>query len=123
MDKELIQKLKEKLEQDKDNIEKELETFAVKDPKLKHDWDSIFPKDAPESGGQNMEYAADQVEEYSTRLPIEYSLEIRLKDINLAIEKIKKGNYGFCEKCNKKIILERLKVHPEAKFCMECEKE
>jgi len=38
------------------------------------------------------------------------------------LEKIKKGKYGICEKCGKKIPEERLKAFPEARFCMKCEK-
>jgi RNA polymerase-binding transcription factor DksA len=122
MDKKLLKELQLKLKQEKASIEKELESFAKKDPKLKSDWDSRFPKYNGGTGGEILEEAADEVEEYSTRLPIEYSLELRLKDINSALEKIEGKKYGICEKCGKKISTERLKVCPEAKFCIKCEK-
>ncbi len=118
MDKKLIKEIKEKLEKDKEAIQKELQNFAKKDPHLKDDWDSFFPKF--DSGG--LEEAADEVEEYSTRLPLEFNLEIKLRDINLALEKIKKGTYGKCEKCNKAISQERLKIFPEARTCSKCQK-
>jgi len=107
--------IKEKLEQEKSAIEKQLETFANKDPNLKGDWDSRFPK-----FDGNMEEAADEVEEYSSRLPVEFSLETRLRDISLALEKLGKGKYGQCEKCDKKIEKERLEIYPAARFCMKC---
>jgi len=44
-----------------------------------------------------------------------------LKDIDLALEKIQNGKYEICEKCGKEIPEERLKVHPEARFCIKCE--
>ena len=69
-----------------------------------------------------MEDAADQVEEYVTLLPIEHNMELRLQSINSALEKMKKGKYGKCEKCGKKIIEERLKIYPEARFCVKCER-
>jgi len=58
------QEIKEKLEQEKAAIEKQLGTFANKDPNLKGDWDSRFPK-----FDGNIEEAADEVEEYGSRLP------------------------------------------------------
>ena len=116
-----LKKIKEQLESKKRMLEEELEKFAKRDEKLKGDWDSKFPKfDGGEAGGGLLEKAADEVEEYATRLSIEYSLESRLRDINLALEKIKKGKYGKCEKCRKEISKARLKVCPEAKTCSKC---
>ena len=122
MTKKLLEELEQKLKEKKAALEKDLRAFAKKDPKLKGDWDSNFPKYNGGTGGQNLEDAADEVEEYTHRLSIEYNLETRLKDINLALEKIKRGHFGTCENCKKKISLERLKVCPEAKLCLKCEK-
>lgn len=47
----------------------------------------------------------------------------KLNDINKALNKLKNGTYGKCEKCNKEIPLERLEAMPSAKLCMSCEKE
>lgn len=118
MNKKTLQLLKEKLEQDKEKLEKMLESFAEKDKKVSGDWDTRFPSWDGEIGGAALERAADQVEEYSTLLPIEHSLELRLKNINSALEKIKKGKYGICEKCKKPIKIKRLKISPEAQFCL-----
>lgn len=118
-----MQNFKEKLEAEKKILEEELSRFAKKDPQLKEDWDSTFPKFDGEIGGSALETAADEVEEYESRLPIEYSLETRLRDINLALGKIKNGQYGVCEKCNKKIDENRLKVCPEARLCLKCQEE
>ena len=90
-------------------------TFADKDPRLKGDWDSRFPK-----FDGNIEEAADEVEEYSSRLPVEFSLETRLRDVNLAIEKLAQDKYGKCDKCGKDIEGKRLEIHPAARFCMKC---
>lgn len=120
MDKKLTQELKEKLEQQKTAVEEQLKTFADKDPNLKGDWDSKFPKFNGEFGGAALESAADEVEEYETRLPVEHSLEIRLQNINSALEKIGGDKYGKCENCGKEIGEDRLRVSPEARFCMNC---
>jgi len=122
VNKKLVRELKEKLEKEKSQIEEELKKFAKKDEKLKGDWDTIFPRwDGTASGGGRLETAADEVEEYSTLLSIEHSLELKLKNIDLALEKIEKGQYGRCEKCGKEIAEDRLKVSPEARFCLKCE--
>jgi RNA polymerase-binding transcription factor DksA len=115
-----LKKIKERLEKDKTAIEKELKEFAKKDERLKHDWDTKFPKFNSGTGSQAVEDEAGEVEEYVTKLPIEYSLETRLRDINLALEKIKAGKYGKCEKCGKAISQERLAVVPEARTCTAC---
>lgn len=115
-----LKKTKKGLEIKKNLIEEELRRFAKKDEQLKGDWDTKFPKLNGGSGSQTLEEAADEVEEYVTKLPIEHSLEIRLKDINLALEKIEKRQYGRCEKCRKKIPKERLEAYPEARFCLKC---
>jgi len=49
-------------------------------------------------------------------------LELKLKNVDLALEKIKKGKYGICEKCGKEIEEKRLEVYPEARLCQKCKK-
>jgi len=121
MNKKLLKELKEKLEKERSRVEEELKKFAKKDEKLPGDWDARFPSfNGGESGGALLEKEADEVEEYSTLLPLEYALELRLKNINLALEKIKKEKYGICEKCEKEIEIERLRISPEARLCLKC---
>lgn len=116
MDKELIQELKKKLELQKISLQKELESFADEDKNLKHNWEARYPN--REDGDKDEE--ADEMQEYDNALSLEYSLESRLKDVNMALEKIKKGEYGVCEKCGKEIDKERLLACPEAKTCLKC---
>ena len=121
MEKKLLTNLKQKLEKEKEGIEKQLERFADKDKKLKDDWDTRFPKfNGNEAGGAALEQAADEVEEYANLLPVEYALELKLKNINLALKKIETGKYGICEKCKKPIPDKRLKAFPEASACAKC---
>jgi RNA polymerase-binding transcription factor DksA len=120
MDENLLKELREKLEERKKLIELQLEGFAKKDKTIKGDWDTKYPRTDSATGGSQLEDAADEVEEYSNLLPVEHSMELQLVDIGSAIEKIKKGTYGKCEKCGKEISEERLKAYPEAKTCNEC---
>ena len=118
MEKKLIEELREKLELQKNSIQKELESFASEDPNLKHNWDAKFPnrEDA------DKDESADDAQEYDNMLSLEHNLELRLKDIKSALEKMENGTYGVCEKCGKEIEKDRLMAAPEAKFHMKCNK-
>jgi len=116
MNQELIKNLKQSLESNKISIQKELGSFAKEDKTLKHNWDTKYPN--REDGDKDEE--ADEVQEYDNKLSLEYSLELKLKDVNMALEKMEKGGYGICEKCGKKIDEERLLACPEAKTCLKC---
>lgn len=116
MNKELIEELKEKLESEKKSLTQELEKFAKKDDEPKGDWETKYPN--RENG--SMEEEADEVQEYDNSLSVEHSLELKLKDVNSALEKIDNGKYGICENCGKEIDEQRLKACPEAKTCLKC---
>lgn len=122
MEEKILKELREKLKKEKKELEEELKKFAQK-KESSEDWKTKFPAfDGGEAGSGALEKEADEVEEYETLLPIEQSLESKLQNINLALEKIEKGNYGICEKCKKEIEIERLKAIPEARFCKNCKK-
>jgi len=46
----------------------------------------------------------------------------RLQEIEQALERIRKGNYGKCAICGKDIKIERLEAYPEADTCLDCSK-
>ena len=122
MNEKLLNELKQKLEKEKTSLEKELKAFAKKDKKLEHDWDTRFPNFGEEADSFNSEKEANEVEEYANLLPVEHALETKLKNINLALEKIKKNTYGRCEKCEQEIEEKILKACPETKLCLKCKK-
>jgi len=43
-----------------------------------------------------------------------------LDEINYSISKIRKGTFGICEMCEDPISMQRLKVKPQAKYCIKC---
>ena len=49
-------------------------------------------------------------------------LEKRIVQIDAALRKIVKHQYGKCESCGKEIPEPRLQLIPEAAFCIDCEK-
>jgi len=115
MNPELLNELKQKLEESKTSIEKALQSFATKN-ETGDDWNTKFPV---EENCDDVECEEDEVEEYENLLPVEYSLEKRLKDVKHALEKIETNTYGKCEVCGIEIDQERLKAVPEAKTCTE----
>jgi RNA polymerase-binding transcription factor DksA len=114
----IVEKAKILLEKEKENLEKELQGFAVKNRHRKGDWETRFPS----FHGSSLEEEADEVEEYGNLLPIERALEKKLVEVNEALAKIKEGKYGICEKCRQPVSQERLEAIPETKICDKCKK-
>lgn len=114
-----IRKLKQKLEEEKANIKKELGSFASPDPNLAGDYDTRFPNFHEDPATDPLDNAAE-VEAMEEALPVEHVLETRLQKIEKALEKINESTYGVCENCGKEISSERLGALPEAGTCFEC---
>ena len=64
--------------------------------------------------------ASDNAEE-NTSLDLLSSEEKLLKEIQKAIERIDKGVYGKCPKCEKDLSIKRLKAVPYAELCRKCQ--
>jgi DnaK suppressor protein len=47
--------------------------------------------------------------------------ELRLKQIQQALNVMDAGDYGFCRKCDEPVGWRRLKARPEAAFCVRCQ--
>ncbi|RDU60256.1 RNA polymerase-binding protein DksA [Helicobacter marmotae] len=43
-----------------------------------------------------------------------------MREISNSLRKIKEGVYGICEMCDDEIDIERLKVKPHARYCINC---
>lgn len=46
---------------------------------------------------------------------------IVLDDIEAALRRIEKGEFGLCESCHKRISSERLRAMPWARYCIQCQ--
>lgn len=46
-----------------------------------------------------------------------------ISEIDLALEKIQQGSYGYCDVCGRPIARERLEVLPFASLCVGCQRE
>jgi len=56
-----------------------------------------------------------ELKNYFTHRQLEY-----LQNLNLAMDRINKGNYGICVVCQKEISIKRLKVVPHTNYCVPC---
>lgn len=46
-----------------------------------------------------------------------------LREVALALDRLERGTYGFCEECRRRIDIERLRAVPEARLCLACKLE
>ncbi|MFC1598675.1 TraR/DksA family transcriptional regulator [Patescibacteria group bacterium] len=115
MKKATIEKIKKDLIARKEQIEKELASFAKKDEFIKDNYRSEFP-----DFGDKEDENAKEIAEYTDNLSIEHSLEKTLRDINKTLERIDKGTYGKCNYCGKEIKEDRLLARPVSSACVEC---
>jgi DnaK suppressor protein len=44
----------------------------------------------------------------------------RIRDIDIALERIAQGEYGICMQCGEEIAPRRLEVRPFSRYCIEC---
>jgi len=115
LDKKTIEGLKSELLKEKEELERDLARIARPVDKKEGDYETSFV-----DIGSDREDNASEVEQYTDNLPVEITLEKKLKDVLDALERIEKGTYGICENCNQEIDLERLRVNPSAKTCIKC---
>jgi len=116
MNPELMQECTRALEAERIRLEAELASFATKDPRMKDDWDAKFPESAPGGDRPDAEEQADIREEYEAELAGEQSLEVRLRNVRQALERIPAGTYGRCTVCGEPIPEERLRANPAAAY-------
>ncbi|MEK9147897.1 MAG: TraR/DksA C4-type zinc finger protein [Patescibacteria group bacterium] len=116
------EKFKAQLLAEKERLEKELTSFAAIDPKMRDDWDTTFPASAPRSSSMShgaLEEQADIREEFETELAQEQALELRLREVRLALERMANGTFGQCRSCGRPIPEERLLANPAAEYDIE----
>ncbi len=106
---------KEKLEEEKKVLEGELSHVGKINPNNPKDWVAT-PADLNLLKSDKNELA-DSFEESGNRAAVEIELENRLKDVNLALQKIEDGTYGNCEEDGKPMDKARLEANPVARTC------
>ena len=114
LDEKTLQELKTKLIEEKQRLETDLKIIATKE---NGEYSATF-----EDLGRSVEDGAEEVEEYSTKIGITDTLEKNLNEVNEALDRIENGTYGKCQNCDQEIPIERLRVYPSAKNCLDCKK-
>lgn len=111
--KQFIQEQKERLEKERRKSLNQVEELKKEDP---------FAD--PDHGSDNAAVDTDvreQVDHDTIEAQVN-DLQKRVEEIGNALKKVNKNQYGCCERCKKLIPQARLKLIPEASFCIDCEK-
>lgn len=112
-----IEKYKERLLKEQQQLEEDLSLVGRINPSDPEDWEAVaddlnvLPSDVNE--------LADVIEEFEENTAILKQLEIRLEDVKRSLEKIEDGTYGICEVGDEAINPKRLEVNPAARTCIE----
>ena len=69
---------------------------------------------------KSFEEQAIQRENEEVLTALDDSLNRELEQIENALERLEKGEYGFCGNCGEKIADKRLKALPHANVCINC---
>ncbi len=64
--------------------------------------------------------SAQSTAERNKVLAVIERLRENLRDVELALRKIDRGDYGICERCGQPINPERLEAIPYARLCVSC---
>jgi RNA polymerase-binding transcription factor DksA len=108
---------KKKLEEEKADLETRLSEVARKDPDSPKVWQPVAEIQDVSSADENT--VADSIESLEDNSAILNTLEARYEDVKSGLDKIKHGNYGKCQVCDKEIELDRLEANPAARTCKE----
>jgi RNA polymerase-binding transcription factor DksA len=106
---------KQKLEEEKDVVTRELETVGRQNPENKTDWEAREDEENVDTAEEGD--VAESIEVFETNSAILEQLETRLSEINEALSKIEKGTYGICYVCGEHIEEDRLSANPAARTC------
>ncbi|MEI6587635.1 MAG: TraR/DksA C4-type zinc finger protein [Candidatus Moraniibacteriota bacterium] len=115
MDKNIQNELKALLLKERADLEDNLGRIARPVDKEKGDYEATF-----DNIGTDREDNTTEVEEYTENLPVEMTLEKKLRDVISALNRIENDTYGNCENCEKEIDIERLRANHSAKTCIKC---
>lgn len=109
-----IQTFKSRLEKERGVLESELSRMAKPNPSNPDDWE---PAAKAGDFGADRNDNADIIETLHENNAAINELEIRLKGVNDALQRIADGTYGMCEVSQEEIELERLEANPAARTC------
>ena len=99
------------LEKDRQRLVEQLEQIRASRPTENRREGSPFGK---------REEEATETAELENRMALEKRILGQLAEVDNALAKFDRGNYGICENCGQPIGLDRLEALPQAMLCMNC---
>lgn len=105
-----LAKVKKYLTRQQQSVEAQIEAIEKDDPLLLQ-----TAVEAPESGTDSW-----QADVHVKVVAVKNDLISLSKKITRSLLRIKKGTYGECENCGKKIQVDRLEAMPMANLCLKC---
>jgi len=110
-----VQYYKKILEEEREKLATELNRLGSADPSKPGDWDVKAPEMDIMSADENE--LADRTEELHIDSIVLDELEIRHTNIQRALQKIERGDFGTCEVCTAQVEEDRLDANPAARTC------
>lgn len=106
---------KKKLIGEQTLVLRELASVGRINPENKEDWE-------PVAGERNIDPAeeeerAEEITDFEDRSAVEFALEKKLNEINVALARITESTYGLCRVCNNLIEEDRLEANYSADTC------
>jgi DnaK suppressor protein len=100
-----------RLEKDHKRLTEQLEQLRASRPTENRREGSPFGK---------REEEATETAELENRMALEKRILDQMAEVDNALSKFEKGNYGICESCGQPIDMNRLEALPQAALCMSC---
>jgi len=114
-----LEKLRNELLEERDRLIQELKAL-----------DEITHTDGEAAGNHEIPGYSIHLAEYATdNQTIETALDLRriqqerLTQVEEALQRVERGDYGICESCGKAISINRLLAKPFARFCVPCRRD
>ena len=73
-----------------------------------------------EKGDFGLGQGASTVYEWEMNLALRESAEAKIQSIQMALDRLDKGDYGLCEVCSQPIDPDRLEILPHTTLCVQC---
>lgn len=111
------QELRAALEQERGRLRESLGWLATAEQVL-----GQSQGDETSPGGAQADVASD-VQEQSMDVSIERTKRDRLAEVEAALDRLNRDEYGVCARCGQPIGVERLRVVPWTRYCISCSRD
>jgi RNA polymerase-binding transcription factor DksA len=111
----VLEKLRKRLEEERDKELRQAENLLAEATALmteREQGDTQFDEESGEGDTLSVERERDLALSASARQSVD--------EIERALARMDRGDYGLCERCHKKIAPARLEALPQAAMCIEC---